>query len=54
MNRKKLIDVLNAREGKGSVADTAAWSNMPINDLDEVHSSDLASINEYPENASQI
>ena len=54
MNRKKLIDVLNAREGKGSVADTAAWSNMPVTDFDEVHSSDLASINEFPENASQI
>jgi len=54
MNRKKLIDVLNAREGKGSAADTTAWSNMPVTDFDEVHSSDLASINEYPENASQI
>jgi hypothetical protein len=54
MNRKKLIDVLNAREGKGSVADTAAWSNMPVTDFDEVHSSDLASIHEFPENASQI
>jgi hypothetical protein len=54
MNRKKLIDVLNTREGKGSVADTAAWSNMPVTDFDEVHSSDLASIHEFPENASQI
>jgi hypothetical protein len=55
MNRKKLIDILNKREGSVVSSDqTQDQTQDQVQDEPEMVGTDLASIHDFPENGSPL